>query len=218
MSAEPRAEPGQGSISRTVSTPSNTLVLLPHLHDHDVDVCLDLLTVAEPDDENVLAVSFEETATAKSRRWSEGIGTPPSELAVVEVSPSDSTESAESISDRGSEAGAPPTTRHVSEADGLASLAETISEQLAKWKASNTQTVVCFQSLTPLLEQNDLRQVFRFLHLLLRRLESVDAVAHFHLDPDAVDEQALYTLLPLFDTVIEHNEDGSIRVTDGSPD
>ena len=190
MSVEPRAKPGREGISRAVSKPSNTLVLLPHLHDHDVGVCLDLLTVAEPAEENVLAVSFEETAADKSRRWSEGVGTQPRELAVVEVSPS----------------------------DDVASLAETISGQLAEWESSDARTVVCFQSLAPLLERNDLRGAFRFLHLLLRRLESANAVAHFHLDPDTVDDRTLYTLFPLFDTVVEHDESGSIRVSDGGPD
>ena len=218
MSAEPRAEPGEGGISRTVSTPSNTLVLFPHLHDHDQSVCLDLLTVVEPDDENVLAVSLDESAAVKSQRWSEHVGTPPRELVVVERTPSDSAASVGVTPDRESETALRPTVRSVPEDGDLASLAETISERLAEWGASDAQTVFCFQSLTPLLEQHDLRHVFRFLHLLLRRLESIDAVAHFHLDPDATDEQALYTLLSLFDTVVERDECGSIRVVDDTPE
>ena len=101
----------------------------------------------------------------------------------------------------------------MSDGGDLTSLAETIGGQLSEWEASDARTVVCFESLTALLERNGLRGAFRFLCLLGRRLESADAVAHFHLDPDAVDDRTLYTLFPLFGTVVEHDESGSIRLT-----
>lgn len=52
-------------------------------------------------------------------------------------------------------------------------------------------------------------RAFRFLHLLTRRLSLAGAIAHFHLDPETCDEKTIETLRPLFDAVLEVDEDGT---------
>lgn len=66
---------------------------------------------------------------------------------------------------------------------------------------------MCFHSITALLQYADLSCVFRFLHVLTRHVDTVDGVAHYHIDPTAHDAQTLATIETLFDTVIEY-EDG----------
>ena len=212
MSVEPRAEPVEGSLSRRVSVPSNTLVLLPHLHAHDVGACVDLLTVTDSADQNVLTVTFEETAADKARRWNETLDSSPNEFAVVDVSPADVSETATTTTENGGET-AVPTVHTVSDETDLASLGQAISRQLSNWEATDAQTVVCFQSLTPLVEAVEPRRLFRFLHILNRRLETATAVSHFHLDPGAIDEQTIYTLVPLFDTVVDHDDAESLHIS-----
>jgi len=80
----------------------------------------------------------------------------------------------------------------------LTTLGIRISEQLSEWGSTDEQPVVCFHSLTELLEATDLNRAFRFLHLLTRRLSLAGAIAHFHLDPETCDEKTIETLRPLF--------------------
>jgi hypothetical protein len=220
MHLEPHSGPVGEDASRSVPIPANALVLLPHLHDDDVNTCLDLLTVAPPSDENVLLVSFEETAADKSRRWTDGIGTRPSEFAVIDVGHGSSGEHRPGPAPGGAAAATPadvresdvsPTTYRISDPRDLTSLAAAISRQLSRWADSAPRTVVCIQSLTALSEHVGLRRLFRFVHVLGRRLTAADAVSHFHLDPRAVEERTLYTLLPLFDTVVERDDGGTVR-------
>jgi hypothetical protein len=189
--------------------------LLPHLHEHDTGACLDLLTVADPADETVLAVSFDESPRDKARRWDDNLDTPPDELAVVAVGDSPAEAAPESSS--GEEESSTPTVIHtIADRGDLVSLGEAISRQLSEWEHGDDRTVVCFQSLTALLEHIELRQLFRFLHALCYRLKSAGAVSHFHLDPDAVDERTIYTLRPLFDTIVEHDASGAVQISDAA--
>jgi|AntRauTorcE11898_2_1112593.scaffolds.fasta_scaffold16244_2 hypothetical protein len=62
---------------------------------------------------------------------------------------------------------------------------------------------VCLGSLTTLLQYVDPETAFKFLHVTCSRLESAGSHVHAHLDPEAVDEEAIATLEPLFDAVVQ---------------
>ncbi|MDY6780062.1 MAG: hypothetical protein SV760_05885 [Halobacteria archaeon] len=68
---------------------------------------------------------------------------------------------------------------------------------------------VCYGSLNTLLQYHDVNTVFRFLHTVTGNLKSADALAHFHLNPDAVSKKELSTLRQLFDGEIECRSVGS---------
>jgi hypothetical protein len=74
-------------------------------------------------------------------------------------------------------------------------------------------TAVCFDSVTALLQYADVQSVFRFLHAVTGRVSSTDAVAHYHLDPAAHDEQTVATVRTLFDAVAEADAAGDLTVT-----
>lgn len=77
------------------------------------------------------------------------------------------------------------------------------SKRLAEWAPLDARTVVCFDSLTTLLQYVDVKTLFRFLNLLTQRVRSVDARAHYHLDPDVHDGRTVSTLSQLVDAVVE---------------
>ena len=70
---------------------------------------------------------------------------------------------------------------------------------------------VCFDSLVPLLETFDERDVFAFLHALTAATSDVGAMAHYHL-PVPADDPLVRTISPLFEAVIE------LRVTSRGPE
>ncbi|WP_227354560.1 DUF7504 family protein [Haladaptatus salinisoli] len=68
---------------------------------------------------------------------------------------------------------------------------------------------VCFDSLTPLLEEHSRESVFRFLHVLTARIRNVNGMAHFHL-PAEMDSTVVRALSPAFDAVVEVRAKGDV--------
>lgn len=74
-------------------------------------------------------------------------------------------------------------------------------------------TAVCFDSVTALLQYAEVQSVFRFLHAVTGRVSNTDAVAHYHLDPAAHDDQTVATVRTLFDAVAQADARGDLTVT-----
>ncbi|GAA0674485.1 hypothetical protein ACFQDG_08130 [Natronoarchaeum mannanilyticum] len=75
--------------------------------------------------------------------------------------------------------------------------------EISGFLSDGGETILCFHSLTDLLDHSDLERAFRFLHVLAGRVRAADAVAHFHIDPTAHEPRDLNTLAALFDGVVE---------------
>jgi hypothetical protein len=70
--------------------------------------------------------------------------------------------------------------------------------------------VVCFDSLTSLLQYVDYETAYEFLHAVTGQVYAADARAHFHIDPVAHDEQHVAGIASLFDARVE--PDGELTV------
>lgn len=89
----------------------------------------------------------------------------------------------------------------------LANLGIAISEAIAKFNTiadglAPAELRICFDSLESLLSAYDHDRVFRFLHILIGRIQSVNAMAHFHL-PLPWQSKVVQTFAPLFDATVE---------------
>jgi len=69
---------------------------------------------------------------------------------------------------------------------------------------------ICFDSLVALSANYDDSAVFRFLHVLVGRIRSAQAMAHFHF-PLEYDSEQVQRVTPLFDATIE------LRIAEGRP-
>ncbi|WP_158055593.1 DUF7504 family protein [Halorussus halophilus] len=96
----------------------------------------------------------------------------------------------------------------------LSGLGITISEEIAEFESiadglAPAELRVCFDSLEALLSEYPHEDVFRFLHVLIGRIRSVNAMGHFHLPIDRTSEE-VQVFADLFDIVLElrvaHNE------------
>lgn len=105
-----------------------------------------------------------------------------------------------------------PTVEH----DDLGEFGRHVSRAIAEFEAESgglcpAELRVCFDSLTPLLSEYESEPIFRFLHLLTRRVRSVDGMAHYHLNTDR-HTRTVALLEPLFDAIIELClEDGALH-------
>lgn len=194
------------SLDGEVATASNILLLASSLDSRDNDACLDLLTVTDPAQENVLSVTFTQSVTDRIQLWDSHVDERPAHTGIISIGEMTRSTSANTTTTLQPARG-PLVIETVSDPSDFTNLGMTISSFLSEWDDNDNQTRVCFHSLTALLQYAPLQRVFRFLHILTGRVENSDAVAHYHMDPNAHDQQAVSTLTPLFDAVVEIDDD-----------
>lgn len=93
----------------------------------------------------------------------------------------------------------------------MTELGETISRVLDEQGTDNTRVTVGFDILSELLQLFDTRTVFKFVHVLNARLENMDALTHYYLDPSSQPPSTVNVLKELFDLKIR--ADGSVFTT-----
>lgn len=172
--------------------------------------CLGVSGAGAADDVACLVVSLNDPVDAVVDGWRRHGHAGSGELAVVSVG--ETTRSAAAVAGSGSvvELTDDVKTTTVSDASDLTGLGIRISECLKAW-SDREEVVVCFDSLTSLLQFSDVKRVFQFLHVLTSRFHEVDARAHFHIAPAAHDDQTIATLRSLFDGTYERTDDGDWR-------
>lgn len=100
---------------------------------------------------------------------------------------------------------------YVSSPADLTGIGIGVSEQLRRIADANVdRTRVGFYSLSTLLMYSELETVFRFLHVITGRIESIDGLGIVTIDPTTHDLSTTNTLKQLFDGLIE------LRADDGS--
>ena len=93
----------------------------------------------------------------------------------------------------------------VAEPNDLTGLGIAIAEQLRDTDGIH----VCFDSITAMLQYVETARAYTFLNSLLGHLWDADAHAHFHLNPDAHDEETVAAITALFDARID-TDDGTV--------
>ncbi|WP_255149821.1 DUF7504 family protein [Halorarius halobius] len=94
--------------------------------------------------------------------------------------------------------------------EDLATLGQSVAEAIDSVpdsELSPSELRLCFDSLRPLVEEHDDREVFRLLHAMTGDVRAVRGMGHYHL-PLAFDSVTVRTLRPLFDAVVEVRSQG----------
>ena len=179
--------------------PDDELVLLLSSGGAGFDSCLGRL--CNPAADTVIRVSYGGTGGHVADEWAEAFHEVPSQ-------------SLEVVASSGG-------TKHPADHEGhlvevnpgdLTGLGVRLSGALERCAASEGDSTLCFDSLTVALQYADRQVIFQFLHTLSGLVRQAGTQAHFHLDPDAVDEQSVATLKTLFDTVVTVDDDGDVSV------
>ncbi|WP_244605542.1 DUF7504 family protein [Halorussus marinus] len=179
-----------------------TLVLAPSLHDATDEACLNLLSLDDPADQNVMWVTYTRSPDACIQDWLAHAGERPRNMRFVSVG--ETTRSTSAVSNAAN--GRSEVVETLSNPSDLTGLGIKLSEILKEWTRNDYPTTACFDSLTALLQYADLQTVYKFLHVLTGRFDAAGVTAHFHLDPDTCDDQTVSTLTSLFDTVVEFDD------------
>lgn len=200
------AEDREGSATEEVlQEASDTLLLGPIWREVDDEACTERFASVPEDNVNVLLVTLTQPAEDRVAVLQNHMETLPARIRVV--SASDDVASETSISVERNEISV--VVDVVGDPGDLPRLGITIQEAAAGFN-DDRPTLVCFHSLTALLQYATTQRVFRFLHIMQN---AIDARSHFHMDANSHDIQTVQTIKQLFDTVIEFDEHGNEVVT-----
>jgi hypothetical protein len=171
-----------------VSDARNVLLSSPSMSGGERVVCSDLLVPNDPASTSVLWVTFRRDARACVDQWETETGDRPQNAAVI------------AVGDTGDAVDADwATVEGIASASDLTGLGIEISGFLSEWDGD---LVVCFDSLTAMLQYVELETAYEFLHTITGQLYAADARAHFHIDPSAHDPHTVAAITSLFDGVI----------------
>jgi len=198
-----RASPGEADLPdlSELSDVSNVLLLAPSLGGHGEEVCDALLTQTPPSATNVLAITYRDTPQDWVDDWIDSVGVSPVRGGIVSIGRAEAAVDDPSWAAR--------TVENPSDLTGMGIQLSELLSKMATASEDNEHLVVCFDSVTTLLQYADLQRAFRFLHVVTGRVKTADGVGHFHVDPEAHDRQTLATLKGLFDAVVEVDDDGN---------
>lgn len=100
----------------------------------------------------------------------------------------------------------PPVDRikYVSSPADLTGIGIGVSELLGSFGDAGIDRVrIAFYSLSTLLMYSEVETVFRFMHVLSGRIDSIGGLGFFAVDPTAHDESVINTLKQVFDGIVE---------------
>lgn len=173
---------------------TNVLVEAPSLSGERDQHCLDSLAAGPLDQLDVLRVTYSGDPTALIEQWREAVGALPARTGIVVVGGSPNV-AGEGVSDIGNVA---VTTANPNDLTGLGMRLNSYINDVDP----DHQLVVCVDSLTELLQFVDVQAAFKFLHMFTGQLREADAIAHFHIDPEAHEPQTVSRLKPAFDDAV----------------
>lgn len=165
------------------------------------EILLDFVIEAEDHDEGSLFVTTNESAGGILSDIEDRTGNPPDAIRLVDC-----------VSEQqGSDQFPADRVEYVNSPGDVTGLGIGVTEQLRRFAEGGTdRNRVVFYSLSTLLMYSEIETVFRFLHVLTGRIDSVDGIGLFTLDPTTHEEGDVNTLRQLFDGEIElrEGEDG----------
>lgn len=177
----------------------NLLLVAPPADEREFDCCVDLLTVAEPPSLNVWSLGISLPPDERLRHWEARRDDYPGDYRIVSGQPLPQGQTEE----RSQELDYDPTTRITTLQDpkNLTRLGIELTESLTAWEGDGNRDVICFHSITTLLQQVPADRALRFLTQFATQARTFGAHAHYHVNPRAHDEQLLERLTELFDGV-----------------
>lgn len=176
---------------------TNILLAVPSMGAGD-EACQSLLADAV-DDPSVLYVSFTQQASTCVERW-EQTGREARALGVITVGDTSPTVGRDDV-----------VTENVSSASDLTGLGIQIGQFLSEWDAP---VVICFDSLTSMLQYVDFETAYEFLHAITGQVHAAGARAHFHIDPSAHEDKQVAGFTSLVDAKVSVDGETTVRTRD----
>ena len=173
---------------------TNVLVLAPSLSDEKAGTCQELLDGDDLSELDVLRISYSDAPEELVAEWRDHHDHLPGRMGIIIVGDQPGGPAVDGLPEEVFVTTANP--------NDITGLGMRLNNYLNDGDGGG-QLVVCFDSVTEMLQFADMQPVFKFLHMFVGQLRDADAVGHFHLDPGAHDSQTVSRLKPLFDDAVD---------------
>lgn len=194
------------AVLELVGDAPNVLLVGELLSPAEDDLCTTLLGAARP--ANIVLVTLTQSPDERLAMCRRHLGQFPGRTAVVNVG--DPVRSGDG-SGRATGRDGSIIVESVADPTDLMRIGITISRRLAEFEGDDLPTLICFHSLTTLMQfVEDQRSIFRFIHTLRGRVRAAGAQAHYHVDGQAHDDQEVALLRPLFDVTLQFDDQGAV--------
>jgi len=200
-----------GGVVESLVPGTNVLLMGPSFEPAVDGACVDLLQ-SDVDSLALLPVTFVDSPADRVSVWERYADQTPSRIAFVDVdasvrgvSRSETGEAGRTVVETAPES-AEVTVDRVSSPGNLTRLGVAITDRLDELSTvEDRRLVVCFKSVSSLVQYTSAMETFKFLRVLTDRCHLAGAVAHFHLEPAAHDDETVESLRDLFDVVCHHS-------------
>jgi hypothetical protein len=183
------------------TTDRNLLVFAPAMGDAKERLCHDLLGTAPPASLDVLQVSYTRPPDRLVATWRERHDSLPAHYRIVDVG-------ARARAPGRGETDRTPASVTVTRANpnDLTGLAMEWRNAFNEFARTDNDLVVCLDSITAMLQYVSVEEAYRFVHMATGQVHELAGQAHFHLDPQAHDDQTISTMKTAFDGLHEADE------------
>jgi len=198
----PECVDGDAERPDSDATARTTLLLTDSTTVAGHEMCESLLV---PDEQpvSVLAVTYTESIDDIVEHVWNGVGGLPTDLGVISFDEMTRSGRQSGVEQRPE---SPITLTTMSDPENLKGLGTTMRLYLDEWCQKSTSSVLCFTSLTHFVRHVSLDDAVQFVEEVETLLTETDAVGHFHLDPNVVDDEVVTRLRPAFDEVRDETE------------
>ena len=195
-------------IPDTFEPGDSLLVLSPSFAKEGSEVCSELLSHDGTGDEHVLCVTFTRSPDDHLVNWRRH-GAVPERVAFVNVDANGARPGFAAGDQDVRATDVDVTLDRVGSPENLTRLGVRTTNRLEELQegVEDHRIVVCFDSVTELLQYVDVDQAFRFFHVMTDHLAESGALAHFHMDPQAHDDETVDTVKTLFDGIVTVGDD-----------
>lgn len=204
---------GSGSFRGEIPGVSNVLLLASPLHRADLEACLDLLTITEPDNEHVWSLGITLSPNDRVENWEEFVGRSPAAFKIISVGEQPQERAKEVAADYGFDP--EPNFVTVPSGGALMSIGIELTDVLDDWAEADAETVICFHSVSALLQYRSEERAFQFLDEFTSQVEQAGALAHYHMDPRVHGDATISEAKQLVDAVVEPEGDDEYRLVKG---
>jgi len=178
-------------------SPSNVLCACPAVGSSRSAHCQRLLT-REGEPGSIISVTVATSPGERLAEWRDTIDPSTTQISFVDVTRGGRS-AAMSSDGFGGQDEEPADITEIEEMD-LRRLGTEITSQLRQ--ASAEPVVLCFDSLTDVLQFESQERIHRFLNVLTARVDETGAYAHYHIDSDGHTDRTFETLSPVFDATV----------------
>lgn len=192
-----------GQLGDVEVEPGSNILLLGPAMSGKTELALEILASGSADGEGAIIVSTTDGSKRILERFRDVLGSDPADAPLGIVDCVSKQQGMEDLEDD-------DRVKYPSSPVDMTGIGISLSEFLEQFHGDRglERNRVLLDSISTLLMYSDVQTIFRFLHVFTGRVQNVDGLGIYLMDPSAHEPQTLNTIKGLFDGMIERPADG----------